>query len=230
MYPRRKRDIFSEDIWDSLNSPPGDGLVQHPRQRPKERVERLSGAHGLEHDDVSLVAVGLQPHPSQGCESRYAVDDPPVRILLELDLLAVDLHVIPALSAEVGSLFFPRKIDNQFFKRDYSTLGRIAYHDSVSGCHAHFVEYGRELSGGDGAVKQLIDFDGSRSTIQFPIHLLIEGALIYMINSKKTYLHGVAGLADIWAPVRVSSSFAARADLLIRFPRITWYLQSLRVI
>ena len=124
----------------------------------------------------------------------------------------------------------PRKIDTQLFKRDYSPLGRIAYHVCVSGCHAHFVEYGRELSGGDGVVEQLVDFDGSRSIIQFPIHLLIEGALIYMINSKKTYLHGVAGLADIWAPVNVSSSFAARADLLIRFPRITWYLQSLRVI
>ena len=67
VHPRRKRAIFSEDIWDTLHAPEFNDLVLHPRLRAEEGVELALVAHGFEHDDVYIDAVAHYPHPSQGC-------------------------------------------------------------------------------------------------------------------------------------------------------------------
>ena len=151
-----------------------------------------------------------------------------MHIVLEDDRRSADLHVFSALSAEVGSVSSLREIDTELSERDLAPLGLVGYHDRVSVCHAELIEFGRDLSGGDGAAEFLVDSDRSSSSIQLPSHLHIEGPLKYMINSKKTYLHSVAGLVRMLTPVRMNFSLAARADLWICTPRVAGVRHILR--
>ena len=187
----------------------------HPRQCPEERVERLLGVHGLEHDNVHLEDVARDPNPFQGCESGHHIDGPPMHIVLEDDRRSADSHVFSALFAEVGCESSLREIDTELFERDLAPLGLVGYHDRVRVCHAELIEFGRDLSGGDGAAEFLVDSDRSSSGIQLPSHLHIKGPLKYMLTSKKTYLHGIAGLVRVWTPEWMDLAVAARADLWI---------------
>ena len=94
MRSRCKRDIFSEDIWDTLYAPDGNESVLHPRQSIDDSVELAPVGHGLAHDEVDLVAVTHDPQFVCVWERFYDVDGPQKNIEVGDERWAQDLDII----------------------------------------------------------------------------------------------------------------------------------------